>query len=616
MPFFGSQRNARKFVLPECGDGDDDDAVSEDAGSDNDADQNPQSSGPRPICQSALMAILGVNADAWKTVSKASESNILPVHGLTNKDSNNKLDDATIASLKSFFEGLKEHACPRATRIVQTLTGTALRDNSEDYELPTNWSKRAVFARWLNETGYTIKTDGRGIAVITETVEGEATCKPCKWPTFHLYWKKKHANMIIPRARADICGDCYVAVNGYRSNRSRHRSTNYLIFSSDEDEDSDTDSDGDDCEVRERILIDAAKHCSNAKAQRDYFNRLTAEAKQANTVVPLAHHIRHWLLVADYCQNMGIPHFGGEQPGETYYFSPLSVYCFGVVNALLPKDHLYANMYHEGQGQKGGNNVASQLMKVLQHIGAMKEDEKGGPLTIVMDNCGGQNKNRMVLRTALFLVECGYFSSVLMLFLVRGHTKNNCDRLFNLLKDHFHKQNVYSYKQLLKVLEGEHKTILKTEEGDFRDWDTFLNRFYKLIPSGEVMKYHNFSVDKGAPTVMKFSVADGEPVKELDLKVNDGKTREQRIAEMRAAAPSAIPFPGIKEIKQVELYKKWRKYVPKQFKDEACPKPADDLVERQRLERTAKRHAKEAALKERKENAKKAAKSSDDQGGA
>ncbi len=105
MPLCGSQRNARKVVLPERGDnGDDDD------GSDNDADQNPQSSGPRPICQSALMAILGVNADAWKTVSKASESNVLPVHSLTNEGSNNKLDNAAIASLKSFFEGLKEHA--------------------------------------------------------------------------------------------------------------------------------------------------------------------------------------------------------------------------------------------------------------------------------------------------------------------------------------------------------------------------------------------------------------------------------------------------------------------------------------------------------------------------
>jgi hypothetical protein len=77
---------------------------------------------------------------------------------------------------------------------------------------------------------------------------------------------------------------------------------------------------------------------------------------------------------------MGIPHIGGEQPGETYYFIPLSIYCFGVVNPLLPQDQLYANMYHEGQGQKGaGNNVASLIMKVLQTIGAMQEDEKGGP---------------------------------------------------------------------------------------------------------------------------------------------------------------------------------------------------------------------------------------------
>jgi hypothetical protein len=93
--------------------------------------------------------------------------------------------------------------------------------------------------------------------------------------------------MIIPWARADICGDCYVAVNGYRTNRSKHRSTNYLIFSSYEEEDSDTDTDDDDCEVHECILIDAAKHCCNAKAQRDFCNRLTAEAKHVNTVVPL-----------------------------------------------------------------------------------------------------------------------------------------------------------------------------------------------------------------------------------------------------------------------------------------------------------------------------------------
>lgn len=261
-------------------------------------------------------------------------------------------------------------------------------------------------------------------------------------------------------------------------------------------------------------------------------------------------------------------------------------------------------MYHEGQGQKGGNNVASLLFKVLKNIGAMKEDEMGGSLTIVMDNCGGQNKNRMVLRSALFLVECGYFSSVLLLFLVRGHTKNNCDRLFNLLKLHFHDQNVYSYPQLLKVLEGEHKTILETEEGDFQDWDTFLDQWYRAVPSGWVQVNHNFHVEGNKPTVMKFSVAEGEEVSEFDFKKRGTGTPEERIAAMKEAARDVLPFPGIREIKQAELYKKWRKYVPKDFKDEACPKPASDVLERQKDEKNERVKEKKVAAKERKEAAK------------
>jgi hypothetical protein len=53
---------------------------------------------------------------------------------------------------------------------------------------------------------------------------------------------------------------------------------------------------------------------------------------------------------------MTLPHFGGEQPGETYYFSPLGVYCFGVVDPTVDKK-LFAHLHIEGQGQKGGNTL-------------------------------------------------------------------------------------------------------------------------------------------------------------------------------------------------------------------------------------------------------------------
>ncbi len=53
-----------------------------------------------------------------------------------------------------------------------------------------------------------------------------------------------------------------------------------------------------------------------------------------------------------------------EQPGCTYYFSPLSIYNLGVVdhthiyNDGWVSEHLYCHVYTDGIGKKGANNVA------------------------------------------------------------------------------------------------------------------------------------------------------------------------------------------------------------------------------------------------------------------
>jgi hypothetical protein len=76
---------------------------------------------------------------------------------------------------------------------------------------------------------------------------------------------------------------------------------------------------------------------------------------------------RRYCLVGDFCQNMNAPHFGSEQPGATYYFSPLNVYCFGMVDvAAGPELKLYSHIYHEGEGKKGGDDVASMIVKTLK----------------------------------------------------------------------------------------------------------------------------------------------------------------------------------------------------------------------------------------------------------
>ena len=58
----------------------------------------------------------------------------------------------------------------------------------------------------------------------------------------------------------------------------------------------------------------------------------------------------------------------------------------------------------------------------------------GGELTIVFNNCTGQNKNNTVLRLIVFLVEMGYFKKVNFMFLVVWTYKECCRSPFQCLE--------------------------------------------------------------------------------------------------------------------------------------------------------------------------------------
>ena len=67
----------------------------------------------------------------------------------------------------------------------------------------------------------------------------------------------------------------------------------------------------------------------------------------------------HDMLVGDYAQTMYIPHFGGEQSGLMYYYSPVNVNVF--VCVYYSTEHMEACLYHKGEGKKGGDNVVSLI---------------------------------------------------------------------------------------------------------------------------------------------------------------------------------------------------------------------------------------------------------------
>jgi len=157
---------------------------------------------------------------------------------------------------------------------------------------------------------------------------------------------------------------------------------------------------------------------------------------------------------------MELPVYNREQPGLTYFYSPVIINNLGIVDhaheydGKSPHKHMFTHVYHEGMARKGANNVASLIIKTLMKEGVMREGEMGGELVITFDNCSGQNKNNTVLKLMVYLVECGYFKNVWFIFLVVGHTKNAADRLFNLLKKFYRKKNIYTMSQLVSELEA------------------------------------------------------------------------------------------------------------------------------------------------------------------
>ena len=242
----------------------------------------------------------------------------------------------------------------------------------------------------------------------------------------------------------------------------------------------------------------ASRHVTNARSMRAYLNNKIQQARtDIERGVPWEERVN--CCIGDYAQYMSLPHFAKNQPGDLYYYVPLNVNIFGFVNVAyrltnqdIVKDHLYANVYKEGTARRGGNEVASLIMKCLRTFGWMNKEEKGtgGELVLCFDNCPGQNKNGMVIRLAMLLVELSYFKKVIISFLVRGHTKNACDRLFNLMKKAYRKQNVFSYKQMLDLMKTTHCTVMPSEESDFKDYDDFLGAFYVKLK--RVEKDHIF----------------------------------------------------------------------------------------------------------------------------
>ena len=117
---------------------------------------------------------------------------------------------------------------------------------------------------------------------------------------------------------------------------------------------------------KEEMILKAARHVQTAKDQRKYANeKIRLAVSSHNTPIAEQDNSSYCqidTIICDFCQNMGLPQLGEHQAGATYYFSPLTVNCFGIADVSLTEPRLAAYVYHKGKGKKGGNNVVSLIM--------------------------------------------------------------------------------------------------------------------------------------------------------------------------------------------------------------------------------------------------------------
>ena len=160
-------------------------------------------------------------------------------------------------------------------------------------------------------------------------------------------------------------------------------------------------------------------HVLQYQAQRSLVKHIVSIAKNdVNNNLPVQ--FRRKVIIINMGQNLGPPNFEGEQPGGTYYFSPLTVLLFGIVDNVTEDgfDRMDAYIWREQDGDRGANNICSCLYKYFKMRGWIQRNY--GKLSIVADHCGGQNKNRVVVRFLVWLVEMGYFPRIRLIFSYEG----------------------------------------------------------------------------------------------------------------------------------------------------------------------------------------------------
>lgn len=271
------------------------------------------------------------------------------------------------------------------------------------------------------------------------------------------------------------------------------------------------------------------------------------------------------VLTMDFSQNLTLPNVP-DTPSGWYFLSLIAVSLFSVYSANTQKHTSY--IYTERKGGKGANEIASMLHNAVELHGCLDlASEHPSTLIVWADNRSDQNKNSFVLWYLMFLVDCDLFSDVSLKFLIKGHTKNPCDRGFGYVKKHVLNNPCWNVKELVDCVGRSSTAVdvinLEDEQQPFRDFKSFLGGYYNKLR--EIRQYQLFrisSAKKGFVECRRTPASD--PVL-VDLRC--------RAADFPPLPVALATIPPLRDRtmnpkKVADFHNKVLPYVPDEYKDD------------------------------------------------
>jgi hypothetical protein len=167
------------------------------------------------------------------------------------------------------------------------------------------------------------------------------------------------------------------------------------------------------------------------------------------------------IQIEDFGGSFPLPFYGHQRPSADYFNSNLMMQNFIIFDIIANRNNVL--IYNErGQG-KGADALCSLCLFFHLRLRQEHVDRSPKMLLLILDNCVGQNKSKVVFMFYA-LLSFMFYDKVALLFLIPGYSHNQADCVVAWCQNKMRAQNLYTPSAIISELNA-----IKSVSAEFLD---------------------------------------------------------------------------------------------------------------------------------------------------